>query len=397
MDDLNSWLSRNNALCQPQQEHALRAVRHLSRIERKNLFSEDISYMRSAEGRWFEMIAYEVFLDLTTKTDLIKAVILKGADVKGKRPPPALGQDGFYYSRNGDITLRGNGQDLAEFDSLLMNPDGSLVFVEVVTSPADLKDFLQEIYYKKTVLRYLFDQKAVTFLLVTPFQISNYKGGRKVLASEEHVSISTEPCETYRKFITGTWNKQLMKPVVSKSKTCYATDMKIARPFHYKEFHDLERDWVFSELSSGSNIPRYPSPNRTATLVKKILFGRLYPSAMKRLSEKYKFVYKDEILDLEALNKRFSKAILASDLPDYTPLIYLRQRAKKEYFKMVYDGHGIFKYERKTPPKVGFFIWLESLEPELGAGITIQLIESMSRFCFEIRTEPDETNRISLE
>ena len=120
--------------------------------------------MRSAEGRWFEMIAYELFLDIADRTDAIKAVVLKGADVRGKKPFPALGQNGFFYSRNGDITIRGNGQDLAEFDLLMTKPDGSLIFVEVVTSPSDLKDFLQEIYYKNRSSGTV-QPESVTFIL----------------------------------------------------------------------------------------------------------------------------------------------------------------------------------------------------------------------------------------
>ena len=85
MDDLNDWIANNYKQCQPQKEHALRALRHLSRLERKNLFSDEISFMRSAEGRWFEMITYEIFLDIARKTDAIKTVVLKGADVKGKK------------------------------------------------------------------------------------------------------------------------------------------------------------------------------------------------------------------------------------------------------------------------------------------------------------------------
>ncbi|MCA1917416.1 MAG: hypothetical protein LDL35_13625, partial [Methanospirillum hungatei] len=108
MDDLAQWIESHYKLCQPRREHAQRALRHLSRLEKKNLFSDEISYMRSAEGRWFEMIAYELFLDIADKTDAIKTVVLKGADVKGRNPFPALGQNGFFYSRNGDITIRGN-------------------------------------------------------------------------------------------------------------------------------------------------------------------------------------------------------------------------------------------------------------------------------------------------
>jgi len=386
MENLAKWIESHHKLCQPQREHAQRALRHLSRLEKTNLFSDEISYMRSAEGRWFEMITYELFMDIANKTDAIKAVVLKGADVRGKNPFPALGQNGFYYSRNGDITIRGNGQDLAEFDLLLTKPDGSVIFVEVVTSPSDLKDFLQEIYYKKQVIRHFFNQKAVTFILVTSFPLSNYKGGRKVLGSEEHISLCTRSCDNFRKHIAGTWSKQSLNPYHPPGKTCLSTDLITAAPFPYKQFHDMEREWVFTHLDDEGVID-LPSPYRTHTLVKKILFGRLFPSTAKRLCEKYRFVYRDKEYNAEELQAEFSKIIFAADIPDYGPLIYLKPRQKKEYYKMVYDGHGTFKYERKTPPKVGFYIWLESLEPELGYQVAIKLIDTLSRYCFSAPTK----------
>lgn len=382
MDDLSTWIESNKKFCQPRKEHALRALRHLSRQEKKNLFSDEISYMRSAEGRWFEMITYEIFLDIAAKTDTIKTVILKGADVRGRKPFPALGQDGFFYSRNGDITIRGNGQDLAEFDLLLTKPDGSVIFVEVVTSPSDLKDFLQEIYYKKQVIRYLFGQKAVTFILVTSFPLTNYKGGRKVLGSEEHISICTKSCDNFRNHIAGTWSNQALKPVLPEGKTCLSTSLTTKAPFPYKQFHDLEKDWVFTHLGGEGQVPDLPSPYKTHSLVKKILFGRLYPSTVKRLCLEYRFVYKDTVYTADDLQSQFSKIILAADIPDYSPLIYLKPRRKNEYHKMVYDGQGTFKYERKTPPKVGFYIWLESLEPELGSNIAVKVINALTRYCF---------------
>lgn len=382
MDNLAEWIESHQKLCQPRKEHAQRALRHLSRLEKKNLFSEEISYMRSAEGRWFEMITYELFLDIASKTDTLKSVVLKGADARGKKPFPALGQNGFFYSRNGDITIRGNGQDLAEFDLLMTKPDGSLIFVEVVTSPSDLKDFLQEIYYKKQVIRYLFNQKAVTFILVTSFPLTNYKGGRKVLGSEEHISICTRSCDNFRKHIAGTWSKQSLKPYHPPGKTCLCTELTTAAPFPYKQFHDMEKDWVFSQLGNNNGPINLPSPYRTHTLVKKILFGRLFPSTVKRLCEQFRFVYRDQSFNAQELNDNFSKIILAADIPDYSPLIYLKPRQKKEYYKMVYDGQGTFKYERKTPPKVGFYVWLESLEPELGSQVAIKLIETLSQYCF---------------
>ena len=74
----------------------------------------------------------------------------------------------------------------------------------------------------------------------------------------------------------------------------------------------------------------------------------------------------------------FSKVILATDLPGYEPLVYLRSKSKREYLKMVQDKEGNFKFERRTPPKVGFFLWLESLPPTLGSRITHQILSTFS-------------------
>jgi hypothetical protein len=75
---------------------------------------------------------------------------------------------------------------------------------------------------------------------------------------------------------------------------------------------------------------------------------------------------------------QYSKAILATDLPGYEAIVYLRPRRKQEYLKMVQNGDGNFKFERFTPSRVGFYLWLESLSPSLGARITRNLVEAFS-------------------
>lgn len=378
MNDFNRWLLDNMKLFVPQKVHAIQALRHLTKTEKQKLSSDDISFMRSAEGRWYEFIIYELFLDIAAKNSAIQKMVLKGSDAPKKRSRPRLGQNGFFYSRNGDITIRGNGQDLAEFDLVMVQMDGSIAIVEVVTSPADLKDFMQEVYYKKQMIRYLFVQQEVTFILATSFPLTKYKGGHMVLASEEHISISTISCEKLHEHIKGRW-KTDKEPKPPSGKVCYATDLTTKRPFDYKLFHDIERDWIYKQFESNAELS-LPSPAITAPLVKKILFGAIYPSAVKFLCKQYIIDYKGEILDLAAIKSDFSKVIFAVDIPDYTPLIYLRPRGKKEFYKMVYQGNGVFKYERRTPPRVGFFLWLEFLVPEIGRDIMERTLYELCRF-----------------
>jgi len=378
MNDFNRWILENKKLFVPQRVHAIQALRHLTKTEKQKLSSDDISFLRSAEGRWYEFIMYELFMDITASNSAIKSMVLKGNDAPKKRSHPKLGQNGFFYSRNGDITIRGNGQDLAEFDLVMTQMDGSIVIVEVVTSPADLKDFMQEIYYKKQMIRYLFSQQEVTFILATSFPLTKYRGGHMVLASEEHISISTASCEKLQEFIQGKWKTTKTYKIPSE-KVCYATDLITKRHFDYKLFHDMEKEWIYKQFESNA-ILSLPSPAITASLVKKILFGALYQSAIKALCKHYIFEYKGAFLDTNTIKSQFSKVIFAVDVPDYTPLIYLRPRGKKEFYKMVYQGNGVFKYERRTPPRVGFFVWLESLEPEIGREIMERTLHELCRF-----------------
>jgi hypothetical protein len=74
----------------------------------------------------------------------------------------------------------------------------------------------------------------------------------------------------------------------------------------------------------------------------------------------------------------YSKAIIATDMPNYELILYLRSKQKKEYHKMIRMKDGHFKFERPTPPKVGFFLWLETIQPTLGARATLQVLDAFS-------------------
>ena len=172
-----SWLDGNFRSLQPTRATIMRALRHLRPADRKNLFSSDIPQMRTAEGRWFEAIVYEMFLELSLQTDLIQAVVARGADGPTKVRRAQLGQNGLFYSNIGDIKVRGNGQDLAEVDLVLVDHTGSLTFGEIVTSPADLKELEEEIHYKKHLFGYLYGQPIVPFfsypLSISPRRLSS--------------------------------------------------------------------------------------------------------------------------------------------------------------------------------------------------------------------------------
>ena len=378
MTDLIRWLNKNRSFFQPDESFSARAIRHISNVEKNKLFSLDIEHMRTAEGRWFEAIVYEMFLDAAETTDEIGGVAVKGADAPRARRNIHLGQNGFFYSRNGDITIRGNGQDLAEFDLLLLDNENRIAFGEVVTSPSDLKEFEIEVEYKKRLLGYLFAQPSVPFLLISSFDISHFSVVRRLMKSRDNINIQTITCEQIKALVNRKGEEKYQKQARDHRKTFLATDLVKKKPFEYLQYHDWERNKVFSQVSNYVNARSTANTGETTVLVKKILYGGLYPSAIKSLCKEHEIRIRGEKLEFDDLMRNFSKVILATDLPGYDPLVYLRPRQKREYLKMVQDKEGNFKYERRTPPKVGFFLWLESLTPTLGSRITHQILESFS-------------------
>jgi len=148
--------------------------------------------------------------------------------------------------------------------------------------------------------------------------------------------------------------------------------------FDYKRYHDEVRTRIFTEVSKGGGRKHPEITTQTGQLVKKVLYGGLFPQSTRLLCDTYGLSIKSKKIEFVEFSKFYSKAVLATDLPGYELIIYLRSRQKKEYHKMVQAKDGHFKYERPTPSKVGFFLWLEAIPPTLGTQITHQILESFT-------------------
>jgi len=372
------WLSLNFKSFKPNAAIALNATRHMNKIERKKLFSPDIEPMRTAEGRWFEAIVYEMFLDISRKSDRIKYLARKGADAPRKREDVKLGQNGLFYSKYGDITIRGNGQDLAEFDMLLVDADNHIAFAEVVTSPSDLKEFEEEIAFKKRLLGYLYGQNITPFLLISSFDLSNYSVVKRLAKDKTNAIIHTTSCEEIKSVLKHYRPRIIYNNPENHPKLVSATTFPMKNPFDYKRYHDEVRTRIFADVSKGVGRKHPEITTQTGQIVKKVLYGGLFPQSVRLLCDTYGLSVKSKKIEFEDFSKYYSKAVIATDLPGYELIIYLRSRQKKEYHKMIQAKDGHFKFERPTPPKVGFFLWLEVIQPTLGTQITHQILESFT-------------------
>ena len=382
------WLNTNFKKFKPTAAIAINATRHMNKIERKKLFSDDIEVMRTAEGRWFEAIVYEMFLDIAQRSDTIKYVARKGDDAPDRRENVKIGQNGVFYSRYGDITVRGNGQDLAEFDFLLVDSDNHVAFGEVITSPSDLKEFEVEIAFKKRLLGYLYGQKITPFILVSSIDLSNYTVVKRLAKDKTNAIIHTSSCEEIKSIVKHYRPRIIYNLPDNHPKLIKATDIPLKHPFDYKRYHDEVKNRLFTEINRAPGQIRPAITDQTGQLVKKVLYGGLFPPAIKAVCDTYGMTVKGRVITPEEFPKYYSKAILATDMPGYELIIYLRSRQKKEYHKMIQMKDGHFKYERPTPPKVGFFLWLEEIQPTLGARVTLQVLDA-----FTIHERPKKENK----
>ncbi len=383
-----TWLDENFSSLRPTRATILKALRHLRPSDRKKLFSEDVPQMRTAEGRWYEAIIYETILEISLQSDLVYAVVMRGADAPKRVKRAHLGQNGLFYSNIGDIKVRGNGQDLAEVDLVLVDHTGALAFGEIVTSPADLKELEDEIHYKKRLLGYLYGQPSVPFLLISSVDISRTAAVRRLMKEPDNVLLTTSSCKELKTLISPRDLRRSPSRPVRHPKLIRVSEIAPKRPFDYKKLHDERLRSIVAAVTGDQGLEVLGKADEIPPIVKKVIFGGLYPSAIRMLDQHHSIHIRGWGDGPDAIMKQFSKVVLAVNLPEYRPIIYLRSRNRKEYLKMVPDRTGGFKFEsRRTPHMAGFYLWLESTRPSLGAELTRGLLDAFEA----VNAPPSET------
>jgi hypothetical protein len=111
--------------------------------------------------------------------------------------------------------------------------------------------------------------------------------------------------------------------------------------------------------------------------VKKILVGALYPNAVRILTAQVVFRIGERHLSPNEVETRFSKVVMAINIPEGEPVFYLKLQGKREYLKMVRQKDATFRCESaRTRKMLGFFLWLESIQPTLGTAVTRKILST---------------------
>lgn len=354
------------------EEVAQRALRHLGFTERQALFSDDYVLQRTSEGFWYEFIVYEVMLALSLETDRIHAIVGKGADARAHPAGMRPGQNGLYYSERGSLTVRGNGQNIAEMDLLFIDDCGQMGFVEVITTAMELERFHEEIRYKKRLLASLLGQETVPFVLVSSVDVSGYNSILKIAEMPESLILITNPIEEIRTLIyEGSLRRRPEKPAPH-PKRIDLTCIHPGRTFDYKEIHDRNRDAVVRTLLSCRDDGIAAISSAINSLSKKIMLGTLGEAGIKAVLRDKKIRINDTVLSADDIKHRFSRVVIAFDIPAYTPVIYFKLKGKEEYLKLIRDAAGdlVFQGKRTPAPYMsGFYEWLDDEKPTVDSRV----------------------------
>ena len=132
-----------------------------------------------------------------------------------------------------------------------------------------------------------------------------------------------------------------------------ATDIPVKHPIDYRLYHDEFRNRIFSEITHGRGRKNAEPATEQEALVKKILYGALYPHAIKAVCDQYGLVVKGKHIEYTEFFQYFSKAIIATDLPGFELIIYLRSRQKKDIPQDGADKGGSLPVRAADPVPCG--------------------------------------------
>ena len=313
-------------------------------------------------AKLYEDLCYERIVQLAQDSELAKSVIAKGAYTpKVRKIGARLGQDGFFY-KMGDVYVRGNGQDLAEADALVIGNTGNIVVCEATVAEIDVDEISEEARYKKVLFRRLLRGRTVSLLLIG--------------VPEANANTNLEPfLREDGNYLAWVERPVLTSPVVppgdgrrgESSKLLDARNIPVERLDYFNEHNRLGAKVVDAALKNRP-IESLESTLKSS-VVKIVIVGALYPNAIDSLLQKFEISIPGitSRLTPDEYKTTFNKAVLALTIPELRPTLYLRLIAGYNYLKFGPTTSSSFGFERNTESRnTALYDLLETVRPLVG-------------------------------
>lgn len=335
-----------------------RASMHVSAKLRSYLFSSSPLARGNAMGELYEALVYESILDIAASYNVISRVVRKRADVplSQRTQTVTLDQDGLMYDKRGDLIIRGGGTDLGEFDVVLFDKLGDLLFCEAVISGNYLEGFDREIQYKRHLLTELLGCKS-PFLLISAKDIRNKEVVKRILSEtgSEFALFDFPNLNSMDKIASriGRSSEGTTGRNGASSKLCYWNELRTVRKLDYQRNHHQMRGMILSSIANGVSKDSIKEAV-SSSLVQRVILGTLTEQATENLLASKEFMIEGRRLTISDFTNRFSKIAVTLSLPRLRPIFYLREKRNQAFLKMAAETISSFEFEKKIGPDFSF-------------------------------------------
>lgn len=342
-------------------ELILQATRHVSPTKKKNLFSSVPLIRGNAIGYLYESIVYEIIVRITQESDEFSRFILRRGDVPGKflAIRPSLGQNGFFYSSSGELTVRGDGIDLGEIDSMLFDRQRNVLCAEAMVSKNNLGGLVKEIRYKKHLLSLLFERTS-EFVIASPEDVAHTSAGRQLTQEGGCYFARTAPFEELLSKLSLSEIQSYHPKPSNVGKGILARHIPVTKTFSYRRIHNERRASLINALASNAS-GELIEQSVAEPLLARIVVGQLDREAVRELTDSWSFTIGGSRIKPDAIRGRAHRVILVLGLPEMRPGLYFKSERPVAFAKFGPFKKDEFGCERVIFPwSTPYFFSLDS-------------------------------------
>eukprot|EP01090_Pellita_catalonica_P020022 TRINITY_DN6978_c0_g1_i1.p1 TRINITY_DN6978_c0_g1~~TRINITY_DN6978_c0_g1_i1.p1 ORF type:complete len:417 (+),score=57.90 TRINITY_DN6978_c0_g1_i1:142-1392(+) len=383
MEDGLAALTEKLEQFQFEDDHIGRALANLSQSSKKKLLlgkPDGIS-----QGRFYESLVFEALVDLSADK-FFSGIVKKQTKKRGRRKRGDTKQvrvlNGFCYdnSEAGNVIIRGAGQDLAEFDFVLLDNDSRICFGEISISQKSRKDidlFIKQIQYKRSLINELISQSQIPLILITVSDVAKLYCRVGKLPDTYTAAIDFD----YDRLKNFTIPKQNRSGPRIQNLITIETIFQSHPPFDYQKRHNDLKKALISASRSKKSITEIKSQIESV-IVDKLIIGSVYRGPGLRACLAQGVFLKEMPLDENTCCTCFSNTILAMNIPELRATLYMKVRRnflKKDKSKLCYLKFGLqtsgeFKFERNIPTFGGMFTRLDRARGKVDTKDIVALI-----------------------
>jgi len=269
---------------------------------------------------------------------------------------------------------------------LIVDSKSQLYVIEITISDLNLKEFDKEIIYKRELLLKVTNYNKINFIIISSLNLLSRKPIIALSKMSDIYFINTGPYEKNKSHLAyPEVNNYLRKELVNE-KIIDVNSLNINKKFDYNVYHDKVKSIIFSAMKSNKDIDIIKKELGEYTIVPKVIIGNLLPEAVNYLCRENVIVVNEDIFTAKEILKYFSNVILTVKLPDLRPAIYLKVKPRyigkkkiETYLKLGLKSNHMFSFERNIPIFAGFFKWLDTIKPTLGAKTTKSFCDYFSK------------------